>query len=204
MKVQRLVSESMQSGGTFKRGQPGFLNFTPDQIQTQSYVPRGAWFKSSDGTLYQRRQDGGYSKYLNFQPDGVDMKSILTIPKSVERSILPFVDQSIDGENGFGGFIGPQLIPSAVGGIDIGSITGNPSANPMSAAGATPQGQTANPFDPGMDLFKGQNINVTSQPHPLSVNQNAPSPTPRRPQSFMQYAGQTINKAGKFFKDLFS
>lgn len=203
-KVQRLVAESMQTGDAFKQGKPGFLNFDPNKLLTQSYIPRNSWFKSSDGTLYQRRDDGGYSKYLNFTPPDIDPKSVFTVPKSVEQSILGRVDKTIDGSsdslNPAANFVGP-LNPNNMGPSIPVQSGGNTELGPT----ASPMGETFNPFQAGPDASQLQ-VTPASQPvsPPVSVNQRTQSPTQRSPQGFSQLASQTINKAGKFFKDLFS
>lgn len=198
MKVQRLVAESMQSGDAYKRGQPGYLNMGSDQIQTQSYVPRDSWAKGIDGTLYYRRPDGGYSKYLNFTPPDINPKDVLTLPKVLEQSISRRVDQTVDGLHSINpndNLASPQQ--PAASSLDLTNISGTAPTAPT----FNPQGANFNPQE-------GQPTLVPSSPAPASqpapVSQSAPTPVQRSPQNPIQYAKQTINKAGNFFKDLFS
>lgn len=171
----RLIATSQQSGNSFnKRGSQGFINFDSTNLMTQSYIPRDSWAKTADGTLYKRRGDGGYSKYVNYEPDDVDPTSIPTFPSSMFRQIN--VDETVDGSSSVGsypeGFVGPQM--------------------PTNQSKYEPTSQPTSMTPPANELSGGP------------VNQRAPAPTQRSPQSAPSYAAQTINKAGKFFKDMFS
>lgn len=187
-KVSRLVAESQQSGGgVVTRGTSGFRNFEPQELMTQSYIPRNSWAKSSDGTLYKRREDGGYSKYLNYTPTEIDPKSIFKIPKSLEASIRPYVSETIDGSLSISSspdnFIGPQN-----------NFVGPQQLQSQSKSGGAPQAPELPQSGPTLEP-------TSAAP---SVNQRTPAPVSRSPQTSTGYAGQTIAKAGKFFKDLFT
>mgnify|MGYP000659173722 FL=1 len=135
----------------------------------------------------------------------MDPSSILKIPQSLERRISPYVDSTIDGSASANpndpGFIGPRMPQTQLGqdGIPISGGTGELGPS------ATPFAPTFNPQS-GDTRFDGKVPTPTSQPvaQPVSVSSETKSPTQRSPQGPVQYAQQTINKAGKFFKDLFS
>lgn len=177
----RLIAQSQQSGSSFnKRGSQGFLNFDSTNLLTQSYVPRNSWAKTADGTLYKRREDGAYSKYVNYEPEGVDLGSIPTFPNSMFSRLN--VDETIDGAEPI-----QKTIESLPNGQYYGEATKTMFDNPQEhgTPPATDQPPAVGPVAP-------------------KVNQRAPGPTSRSPQTAPSYARQTINKAGKFFKDMFS
>lgn len=95
LKPVRLVAESMQTGTGFKRGEQGFLNVPGVSLKVQSYIPKNSWAQGLNGTWYKRRDDGGYTKYLNFTPDE-EPKDYLRVPSSIEQMILGNVNETVD------------------------------------------------------------------------------------------------------------
>lgn len=113
----RLVAQSFVKNpdSPLKSAQGGYKQFLPGEVSTQSYIPRNSWAKGINGTIYQRREDGGYTKYMNVnqsiegRPDPQDM---LTLPPSMEQNLMTLSDQTIDESAPMvpptsEGFIGP-------------------------------------------------------------------------------------------------
>lgn len=88
-------------GGTgFVTAAPSWLNISGQELSTQSYMPNDSWAKGANGTVYYRRKDGGYTKYLNVK-DGVSMSGIpesgfLRLPSAFESSLMQNVDETFD------------------------------------------------------------------------------------------------------------
>ena len=88
--TERLVADVPQDG-MLKIGEGGYISMQPQDIPTQSYLPRNSWAKGINGTLYKRGADGGYTRYLNVNQSMYDMPPLdqmVTIPKKMERSLM--------------------------------------------------------------------------------------------------------------------
>jgi hypothetical protein len=100
-KPTKLVADVKQLG-PFKIGEAGYVNMDSKSLRVQSYLPRNSWSKGLSGTIYKRRQDGGYTKYLNLQSraDYGDMpnpEDMMKIHPNIENSIMRSgVDETVD------------------------------------------------------------------------------------------------------------
>ena len=99
-KPTKLVADVKQLG-PFKIGEAGYVNMDEKSLRIQSYLPRDSWAKGMSGNLYKRRQDGGYTKYINVNQSLADMpkdiEDIMNIHPRIEESIMRSgVDETID------------------------------------------------------------------------------------------------------------
>jgi len=65
----------------------------------QSHIPPNSYRKGQNGSIYHRRKDGGYTKYINTTEDILGMKpgEIPEIPSMIEKSIGRYVDDVVPG-----------------------------------------------------------------------------------------------------------
>ncbi len=88
---------NVQEKGVIRRAQSGYINMSQPDIRIQDYLPNNSWAKGNNGTLYKKREDGGYTKYLNATPESLNIQdSILNMPEGFERSLMDKVDETID------------------------------------------------------------------------------------------------------------
>lgn len=163
----------------------GYINIPSEDVSVQSYIPRNSWAKGIDGTtVYKRRKDGKYSRYLNLQSqenmlDGMPHPDqMITIPQSYEKSINDDVTETIDPTE--------QIQPD--------------------------QG-TMNPLPEGQDLFdrSGGNMFLPKQSQQLQESKQTTAPIRRTPQEPTQKASEgvgstiqrTIKSGVESFKNLF-
>ena len=100
-KPTKLVADVKQMG-PFKIGEAGYVNMDTKSLRVQSYLPRDSWAKGMSGSIYKRRQDGGYTKYINLQSradygDIPNPEDMMKIHPNVENSIMRSgVDETVD------------------------------------------------------------------------------------------------------------
>jgi len=88
---------NVQSQGVIKRAESGYVNMSQPDLRIQDYLPNNSWAKGNNGTLYKKREDGGYTKYLNATPESLNIDGpILNMPEGFERSLMNKVDETID------------------------------------------------------------------------------------------------------------
>jgi len=88
---------NVQEKGVIRRAQSGYVNMSQPDLRIQDYLPSNAWAKGNNGTLYKKREDGGYTKYLNATPESLNIQdAILSMPEGFERSLMDKVDETID------------------------------------------------------------------------------------------------------------
>jgi hypothetical protein len=99
-KPGKLYAASQQSGNAmFKKGNEGYINYTPEQLTSQGAILRGDWAKATDGTVYYRRPDGGYDKHVNAgadMPGRPPLDSMLTLPSILRNALDRYADKTVD------------------------------------------------------------------------------------------------------------
>ena len=97
-KPNKMVANVSQKG-PITVGESGYLAMPGSSIKVQGYIPPNSWAKGVGGTVYNRRNDGGYTKYININqsmPDMPPVDSMLTIPDKFEQNLMSNVDETID------------------------------------------------------------------------------------------------------------
>jgi len=97
-KPNKMVANVSQQG-PFTVGESGYLAIPGKSVGIQGYIPPNSWAKGVGGTVYNRRDDGGYTKYININqsmPDMPPTDSMLTIPDKFEQNLMSNVDETID------------------------------------------------------------------------------------------------------------
>jgi len=97
-KPNKLVANVTQRG-PISIGEAGYVNIPGDSVKIQSYIPYDSWAKGVGGTVYKRRNDGGYTRYININqslPDMPNPDEMLTLPQSFEQKIMRNADETID------------------------------------------------------------------------------------------------------------
>jgi hypothetical protein len=88
---------NVQEKGVIRRAQSGYVNMSQPDLRIQDYLPNNSWAKGNSGTIYKKREDGGYTKYLNATPESLNIQdSILNMPEGFERSLMNKVDETVD------------------------------------------------------------------------------------------------------------
>jgi len=96
-KPTKLVADVETKKGGLTTGKDGYVNLTTEQVAVQSYLPKNSWAKGINGTLYKRREDGGYTKYLNATPEDLNIEgSIFNLPEPIESTLMSKADETID------------------------------------------------------------------------------------------------------------
>lgn len=99
-KPTRLISSNLQTGSDLnKQGLQGYVNLDANTVAVQSYIPRNSWARGVDGQAYFRREDGGYTKYININQSmegRPDPKDMLRIPTGLERNLQLVSDETVD------------------------------------------------------------------------------------------------------------
>lgn len=182
-KPNKLVAD-VEQRGPIAVGKSGFLNMPGTTIQTQSYLPRNSWGKGVNGTLYKRRDDGGYSKYLNTDINtltDVSENEILNLPQNFETNLMRHVDETIDGAE--------PVIPDE--GFSMAPI-GGPNI-PEAAFPRQPEHPLVKPQEP------------TSVPEATTVGtKRSARPTEVAGAGFQDTAKRTIQSGVDFVKNIFS
>jgi hypothetical protein len=96
-KPTKLVADVETDKTGMRKGKEGYVNLTPEQVTVQSYIPKNSWARGINGTLYKRREDGGYTKYLNATPEDLNIEgSIFNLPEPIESTLMGNADETID------------------------------------------------------------------------------------------------------------
>ena len=87
-----------QGSDQFTRAISQFSQVESNQVPIQQYVPLDGWAEGANGTVYNRRKDGGYTKYLNVNAsiDGMPSNGVIKLPSLYERSIMGNADETVD------------------------------------------------------------------------------------------------------------
>jgi hypothetical protein len=104
MKASTLVADSMKSGDKISTSQSGqYKDVDPAQLVTQTALRPNSWARGEKGFLYQRGEDGKYKKYVNADPAklGISDNEIISLPRSMEANMVPFVSETVDGSQPF-------------------------------------------------------------------------------------------------------
>lgn len=185
------------TGTNFKKAPAGYVNMSADTVRVQSYLPANSWAKGTNGTIYKRREDGGYTKYINADETKLGItEPVLNLPDAFEQSLMRGVSETIDAS--------APITP------DQGMMqTPNTNMNQPITPGVAPTSMNFgldNPFNPG------QQKSTMSNPTPsATVNQPTTQAyrTPQKPSeasssSPIQNAKRTIQSGVQAFKNLFS
>ncbi len=173
-KPTKLVA-GVEQRGPIAVGKSGYLALDGNSIRIQSYLPEDSWAEGVNGTLYHRRADGGYTKYINATVADLNIpeQSILRIPKTLEANLMRGVDQTVDGAE--------TITPDE--GINF---------NPSGASPVTPVGPINLPATSPTADKTGQTYRTPQQPQDNT--------TPTTSNVFQR----TLKSAGNFFKGIFS
>lgn len=99
-RVRPLMSrDTKKQAGKVDIGQISiYKDLDETSLRVQSLVPTGGWAKGSKGAIYQRGQDGKYTKYVNADLEklGVSPNNVIALPKSFESTITGDVTNTID------------------------------------------------------------------------------------------------------------
>jgi hypothetical protein len=176
-KPTKLVADATTQG-PYSKGQAGYINVTGESLRIQSYLPEDSWAEGVDGTLYHRRTDGGYTKYINTKVEDLNIpgQAILRIPKTLETNLTRNIDQTVDGAEIIMPDEGINFAPEASQPLE-GKVT---PVGPMHLPTIAPEMNGA-----------GQSYRTPQQP------QDNTSPT--TPNIFQR----TVKSAGNFIKGIF-
>ncbi len=97
-KPTKLVADA-EKRGPITKGKAGFINLDSANLRVQSYLPEDSWAEGVNGTLYHRRVDGGYTKYINAKKEDLNISNIpiLKLPSRLEMNIGSNVSETVDG-----------------------------------------------------------------------------------------------------------
>ncbi len=109
-----LLSEDTKGGRNFGVVPNVYKNVDLSQVRSQNGVRTGGWAEGANGFLYYKKPDGTFQKYVNAKRDqlGISDNDIIRLPKIMEQSILPNVNETIDGSKPFSPPISPSASPS--------------------------------------------------------------------------------------------
>lgn len=188
-KPNKLVANVTQRG-PLTVGESGYINIPGSEVKIQSYIPNNSWAKGVNGTVYKRRDDGGYSRYININqtlPDMPPIDSMLTLPQAYEQSLMRNVDETID--------VSAPITPDA--GMSMAApleqSTQNMSPNPF----------TANPYTqiPQPNMSTAQSTPATKIR--TGATKTPQQPTENKPATFGSTIQRTVKSGVDFVKNLF-
>jgi len=187
-------------------GETGYDVIDPGALQVQTYIPRGGYGRSIDGTLYQRKDDGSFAKYINLMStEKFDVGSIINIPREFEQNyIIPTCKETVD--------FSEQMRPASQDAASIGPVGGQ-FTNEGLFGGSDVMSKLNTPA--------GQKMSSLDNPTPSATKQGNSSPfaggggsspfaqkTSKQPQQqassdFMSTAKRTISSSIDYVKSLF-
>lgn len=181
-----LVSKDFrqEANARFTRGIQGYQEFAPRTVAIQSYIPTDSWSRDLDGNAYYRRQDGGYTKYVNLNQSmegRPDPQNMLTLPDEMSRSLMGISDETVDESAPFlpdTGSMAPVDLNPAMGGPGAEQPVSQLPAGPMSVA-------------PNMSTESRAQARRTPQ-----------QPSQRAPQSIVGTAQRTLRAGADFLKNV--
>jgi len=185
-KPNKLVANVTQRG-PLSVGESGYINIPGNEVKIQSYIPNNSWAKGTSGTIYKRREDGGYSRYINVNqslPDMPNQESMLTLPKSYEQSLMRSVDETID--------VSAPITPDT--GMSTMAPTGD--ATPM----MSPNPFTSNPYT---QTAAPDTQSDQSAPARTGVTKTAKQPVQNSPSTAGSTIQRTVKSGIDYFKNLF-
>lgn len=82
----------------FTRAISKFSPITSQDVPIQQYVPLNGWAEGLNNTVYHRRPDGGYTRYLNVNQtiEGMPANGVIKLPNHFEQSIMGNADETVD------------------------------------------------------------------------------------------------------------
>lgn len=176
--------------GLFTKAKAGYINFSGQNIPIQSYLPNDSWAKGVNGTLYHRRPDGGYTKYLNASEDQLPINGpVLSMPDGFEKSLMRGVDETVDAsapivpDQGMSGAANTDYLASPQ--------SGAPAPEPIKMNYGLP-----NPFNPEQP--------AQSSPKKSQAYRTPQQPSAKVDNSVMATAKRTIQSGVQAVKNLFS
>jgi hypothetical protein len=184
-KPNKLVA-NVQQRGPLTVGESGYINIPNSEVKVQSYIPNNSWAKGVGGTIYKRRADGGYSRYLNVSqplPDMPALDAMITLPTSYEQSLMSSADETID--------VTAPIRPDQ--GMDIAApTTVNPYEQPQGY-----YGQPAAQPEQGMSIDKTKSART-------GATKTAKQPKQNNPATFGSTIQRTIKSGADYVKNLFT
>jgi len=147
----------------------GYDLIDPNTIAVQTYVPRGGYARGTNGTLYERKEDGSFVKYINMMSDkDFDVGTVINIPPEYEQNYIgKRCNETVD----FGAALHPQQPAAATGGaLTIGG---------------------KNIFEPGTGPDWMSGLSSSGQ-RKSTMETPTPAATPGAPAPFTRKTSQTV------------
>jgi len=194
-KTNKLMAdvENVGGRGVIRRAESGFVNFSGQNLSVQDYVPKNSWAKGVNGSLYKRTENGDYQKYLNANPEDLDVNGpIINLPESYERTLMQNVSETIDFSQPMTPDQGQMGVSSGLdglGGQDVGGIN-------------TQQSQRLD--SPYPNVQGPYPMQQQQQSSSTQIRRTAQSPTERASTSVMDTARRTVQSGANYLKSLFS
>lgn len=151
-----------------------YIKIEPTTVSTQSSVPSGGFVEGKSGTFYQRRDDGTYTKFVNYTKD--DLKSQFSAD---DGSFIRLPDSNLDG-----------IIGNSRETVDKASAQVLPQAN---AGSAFPSSSDGIPHTPAPQSVLDQ---ARGRPSTGSPTQNSPT-------GILDYAQRAASSAQGFLQGIF-
>lgn len=93
----KLMADVPKSESGITIAENDYVNMSSEDIPVQSYLPKNSWAKGVSGTMYKRREDGGYTKYINATPENLNITdNIFNLPSTIEETLMNKADETID------------------------------------------------------------------------------------------------------------
>jgi len=95
--VKKLTLEGTSKGGGITVN-AGKVEIATPTLRAQNEVRRGGWAEGQSGVLYQKGEDGNYTKYINQTKEQLGLKDgdLMKLGTSTEQSILPYATKTVD------------------------------------------------------------------------------------------------------------
>lgn len=96
--VKKLTLEGSAKKGSNITVNVGTTEVGLPTLRSQNEVRRGGWAEGQNGTLYQRGEDGNYTKYVNQTKEQLGLKDgdAFRLSTTTEQSIAPYTMKTID------------------------------------------------------------------------------------------------------------
>ena len=172
----------------YTTGKAGYINLSSNDVHVQSYMPRNSFAKGVEGTIYKRRGDGRYTKYLNVNQSLPDIpEDMITLPKFYEQSIGNNVDETIDFSEPITPDQGTNMAPA--------DQNNDLNQNIFGGGGLTPYSQQ-NPFP-------SQRMSTPPAQSP-QTRRTPQQPTKNASEGIASTMQRTIRSGADYLKNLFS
>lgn len=165
--------------------------YNPESVRMQIGIPIGGYAKSLSGSYYKKNGPSDYTKYINFKPEemGIDESDIISIPKVIEDSIIPFSKETIDAS----AKIMPNTMDKNMSIFDA--------SNPFNLNNPyTPSASSQQSYAPQMQS-SGQNMSIDKSR--TGATKTPQQPTPNAPATFGSTIQRTVKSGVDFVKNLF-